>query len=83
VYICTFSERKRHKRTFLHAKTAVFPSNFTALFAASTSMSISFPVLDAITVQFFTSTFGTNTLAFSSDENMATLSKQIKNNDDD
>lgn len=46
-------------------------------------MSISFPVLDAITVQFLTSASGTNSLAFSSEENKATLQKGINNDNSD
>ena len=48
----------------------------SAFFTSSTSMSISFPVLDETITQFFSSALGTNSFPFSSEQNNATLPKE-------
>ena len=60
-----------------NAKLGAGSKSFTAFLTASTSMSISFPVADVITVQLpLSSMYGRNSLAFSAEENRATLEKE-------
>lgn len=60
-----------------NAKLGAGSRSFTAFFTALMSMSISFPVIDEMTVQLLlSSTYGRNSRAFSADENKATLAKE-------
>lgn len=57
------------KQELLHQKL------LTASFAALTSISANFPVLDAMILQFFASASGTKSLPFSSEQNKAILQR--------
>lgn len=60
---------------FLYASASDSLKICIAFSTASTGVSINFPVLDEMTVHFFSSAFGTNSLPFSSELNNAMLQK--------
>lgn len=61
---------------YANAKLRAGSKSFTIFFTALMSMSISFPVFDEMTMQLLLSSmYGRNSLAFSADENKATLAK--------
>jgi hypothetical protein len=63
-----------------NAKLGAGWKSFTAFFTASMSMSPSFPVADVTILQLlFSSAYGRNSLAFSLEENSATLDKKTRN----
>jgi hypothetical protein len=63
-----------------NAKLGAGSKSFTTFFTALRSMSIRFPVAEDMTVQLLLpSTYGRNSLAFSADENNATLARQDPN----
>jgi hypothetical protein len=75
-------DRNRDNPAFCYmaasAKLGASSKSLTAFFTASTSMSMSFPVTDVMTVQLPLSSAGRNRLAFSVEENSATLDRGTK-----